>query len=570
MPMINKLFVIIALITNCRVVVAFALPPPTPLINSIITNNNQQINPTTENSIKIHNHPITNYDSTLMNKTFLPFLNNCNTVAANTPELDVKNQILCSAYLEMVIEADAMKIPDFRTQDNVNQYLRNADNLSQSFCTQLPQQIPNRLPKFIANGNKTFHDVIANKQACELLCMELSLITFQPTVKPICLLISAGYDKIVSGEAANAAAAAATTNEKKLAEKSVVVKQDPEPLAAAAVPFTTKNSKPKVAEAIQPEITENEQLAKINAKKIDEALTPFAVKIDRTPSIQSKPEPDELAQSLIPKIPPVLPSFIEQSQHNNAVIPPQPTPAAAIAIASEKQPPVNVNADTNIDINQQPTAVDDDNKTPPAPIIDDANNNKPIEDINYGSDDSDMDGQDIDQQQQQQQKGEDGVAGKDMELVDVDDFGVGPQNTDDTEQAKTLNNNYPLHKDDFHINDNNNNVPSRRIQDSFLVGTDTNLPHRIQDPFLEGTDSNFFSYFMALMFICIVLYVAYHNKTKVIALVLEGRRSNSGRSGGNGSGIGRRKHSAAYRKLDTNLEEAITSNKCGRTAQIIY
>ncbi|XP_059621740.1 trans-Golgi network integral membrane protein 1-like [Phlebotomus argentipes] len=82
------------------------------------------------------------------------------------------------------------------------------------------------------------------------------------------------------------------------------------------------------------------------------------------------------------------------------------------------------------------------------------------------------------------------------------------------------------------------------------------------DPFQDPDKSNFFTYFMALMAVCILAYVVYHNKTKVLALVLEGRRSSQGR--------GRRKHTAAYRKLDSNLEEAITSSAASRTTQIIY
>ncbi|XP_055588235.1 trans-Golgi network integral membrane protein TGN38-like [Uranotaenia lowii] len=94
---------------------------------------------------------------------------------------------------------------------------------------------------------------------------------------------------------------------------------------------------------------------------------------------------------------------------------------------------------------------------------------------------------------------------------------------------------------------------------------------QLKDPFFEDPDSNFFSYFMFAMFACVVCYVGYHNKSKLLALVLEGRRSN-GTSRGGFSKNGR-KHTAAYRKLDSNLEEAITSNSAGSnrsTTQIIY
>ncbi|XP_011707032.1 PREDICTED: trans-Golgi network integral membrane protein 1-like [Wasmannia auropunctata] len=47
-------------------------------------------------------------------------------------------------------------------------------------------------------------------------------------------------------------------------------------------------------------------------------------------------------------------------------------------------------------------------------------------------------------------------------------------------------------------------------------------------------------------------YIGYHNKQKIFAIVLEGRRSRSNR--------GRRRPStASYRKLDCTLEEAVTS-----------
>lgn len=89
------------------------------------------------------------------------------------------------------------------------------------------------------------------------------------------------------------------------------------------------------------------------------------------------------------------------------------------------------------------------------------------------------------------------------------------------------------------------------------------------DPFFEESDSNFFTYFLFAMFGCIVCYVAYHNKSKLLALALEGRRSSTGR-GGFSKG---RKHTAAYRKLDSNLEEAIMSNSAASSRsqqQIIY
>lgn len=66
----------------------------------------------------------------------------------------------------------------------------------------------------------------------------------------------------------------------------------------------------------------------------------------------------------------------------------------------------------------------------------------------------------------------------------------------------------------------------------------------------------------------IVGYILYHNRSKLVAIILEGRRHAGSRGG-------RRKHSAVYKKLalDCNLEEAITSKNgisSSKTTDVIY
>jgi len=68
----------------------------------------------------------------------------------------------------------------------------------------------------------------------------------------------------------------------------------------------------------------------------------------------------------------------------------------------------------------------------------------------------------------------------------------------------------------------------------------------------SGLDNqaNYFSYFVVIAVLCIVFYLVFHNKQKILALILEGRK---------GRGNGRRRPSrtsAQYRKLDNHLEEA--------------
>ncbi|KAL0274561.1 UNVERIFIED_CONTAM: hypothetical protein PYX00_002661 [Menopon gallinae] len=71
------------------------------------------------------------------------------------------------------------------------------------------------------------------------------------------------------------------------------------------------------------------------------------------------------------------------------------------------------------------------------------------------------------------------------------------------------------------------------------------------DNFFRAEDSHFSVYFLMTVSIIIIGYIIYHNKNKIVAYALEGRRNKSGR---------RRPTSASYRKLDCNLEEAIASN----------
>lgn len=76
-------------------------------------------------------------------------------------------------------------------------------------------------------------------------------------------------------------------------------------------------------------------------------------------------------------------------------------------------------------------------------------------------------------------------------------------------------------------------------------------------------ESHFFTYFAIISLGFIVGYIGYHNKQKILAIVLEGRRSKNSR--------GRRRPSTAnYRKLDCTLEEAVTSQCNANVTHVIY
>ncbi|XP_043259108.1 uncharacterized protein LOC122401194 isoform X2 [Colletes gigas] len=75
------------------------------------------------------------------------------------------------------------------------------------------------------------------------------------------------------------------------------------------------------------------------------------------------------------------------------------------------------------------------------------------------------------------------------------------------------------------------------------------ISHRIIRP---DEESHIFTYFTVITLISIAAYIGYHNKQKILAIVLEGRRSRNSRDR-------RRPSTVNYRKLDYTLEEAVTS-----------
>ncbi|XP_076683199.1 uncharacterized protein LOC143376594 [Andrena cerasifolii] len=76
-------------------------------------------------------------------------------------------------------------------------------------------------------------------------------------------------------------------------------------------------------------------------------------------------------------------------------------------------------------------------------------------------------------------------------------------------------------------------------------------------------ESHFITYFTIISMVSIAAYIGYHNKQKILAIVLEGRRARNSR--------GRRRPSTAnYRKLDCTLEEAVTSQCNANVTHVIY
>merc|ERR1712123_345249 len=73
--------------------------------------------------------------------------------------------------------------------------------------------------------------------------------------------------------------------------------------------------------------------------------------------------------------------------------------------------------------------------------------------------------------------------------------------------------------------------------------------------------SSFFGYFILISIVAIIAYLVFHNKQKILALVLEGRRRQGNR---------RRSGGREYRKLDSNLEDTMDPGRETSLRQVIY
>jgi len=78
----------------------------------------------------------------------------------------------------------------------------------------------------------------------------------------------------------------------------------------------------------------------------------------------------------------------------------------------------------------------------------------------------------------------------------------------------------------------------------------------------DPPQSNFFSYFIVLAIITIIAYLVFHNKKKILGLIVEGR---SGRQAGR-----RRSGGREYRKLDSNVEDMMETGRETSMRQVIY
>ncbi|KAI5749828.1 hypothetical protein M8J76_010524 [Diaphorina citri] len=81
-----------------------------------------------------------------------------------------------------------------------------------------------------------------------------------------------------------------------------------------------------------------------------------------------------------------------------------------------------------------------------------------------------------------------------------------------------------------------------------LLDPQENTPYVIPDGFEEAEDSHFFTYFVIMFVVCIVMYLVFYNKRKLLALALEGRHAGNRRS--------RSRRGGTYSRVNTGFDES--------------
>lgn len=469
----------------------------------------------------------------MLNPEVVPFINECKEEVIRSS----RTKLLCGSYFEMIKKLDASNRNGLNNLDDFNKAMSVYNQVPiDEFCTKFLGYIPKDDPTQYPESNKLF--TYASK-LCQSLCSDDTDIE-NVVVKPICRVLASGFQlsdmkspvqQIVSplNNAAN------NQDKVEVVEKNREnAKQIPQPKSGNAQPeITSKNAAASIDNVKQgqdPSMLEAHSNANDGAKSgVD----------DTEPKENSSPnaEPIQVNEGIVKG------SGLGNEDNESKSI-------ATTNVVSEKKVPT-IKSDTKA--NQKVTS----SSLNPVDIEQPANVQQPILDSNSANDDESM------------KEEYDRVNSKSS----VTDVNENLEDSDITNKDKLVNiNDDDSNEDDIDKNDDEDIDPlqGNQASDQSHSQSPNQSPSKEQlqneDPFINDKDSNFFNYFMFLLLVCVVAYVVYHNKSKMLALMLEGRRSStSGRSG-----VSRRKHTAAYRKLDSNLEEAITSSGNGRSTQVIY
>jgi len=147
-------------------------------------------------------------------------------------------------------------------------------------------------------------------------------------------------------------------------------------------------------------------------------------------------------------------------------------------------------------------------------------------------------------------------AGKD-EVALQEESAKGP-NPDPIQEVK------PVESDSPKTGEDAMGAGAPEVKEESAVDTpmETSFEKQMGSGAVDPPQSNFFSYFIVLAIITIIAYLVFHNKKKILGLIVEGR---SGRQAGR-----RRSGGREYRKLDSNMEDMMETGRETSMRQVIY
>jgi len=476
-------------------------------------------------TIVIGEHP--EFRETLLSKTLVPFIEECEGAKPT-----VKSEMICRAYFEMITmldptsesnktnKLDASKLNEVKTLDGFTKALSNYNQEEiEVFCSKFPSWIPKDLKEYPESTK--LHKFVSNPTKCQALCSDIRDAD-AVTAKPICRVFAIGYHNFI-----NTTVSVQQNIGNELKDNLLDKIQE------------TETSAQKTADATNPEASLQAAKSEPKHNQVSSSIgaTGSALEVQRKDS--DKVTDDKTVEKVDEDSPPVV------MQNNQLLREELSRPMTSTSQTKENETPISKSETNHESVEPIPKGI---KAQPPLEEAVDKQSVKPVTDV----DDTLIENNDIDE------------ANK-LNYIEINKDKPPMFNEDDSTEEFDENKPIEENADNGEFDLISQNVPHKFPQDQ-TPSREQLLGSQSEDPFYDDTDSNFFTYFMFLLLICVIAYVVYHNKTKMLALMLEGRRSST-----NGrSGLTRRKHTAAYRKLDSNLEEAITSSANGRSAQVIY
>lgn len=137
------------------------------------------------------------YKATLLNSTFLPFLNGCSENFNKSSEKMPSKDRLCITYYDMI--NSIYHLNEFETSDSVTKILEeyNGKSMTDNFCTEFPGEIAARLEEQpFAEATNITNWLTVNE--CVWNCLEKNITISNVRILDICKLISGGLSMAVN------------------------------------------------------------------------------------------------------------------------------------------------------------------------------------------------------------------------------------------------------------------------------------------------------------------------------------------------------------------------------------